>query len=95
MISLLSRQFHDNTRYSGSQKSIATTWLVSFEQIRKFDSFISCVEPKAIPLSILAKPKLEEQMTHAMGIFQSYAFMVKREIQVFDVHSLVHLATRI
>lgn len=46
-------------------------------------------------ISILPKPKLEEQMTHAIGILRCYAFIVKRESQIFDMHSLVHLATRI
>ena len=33
-ISLLAREFQDNTRYVGSNNAVATTWLVSFNQIR-------------------------------------------------------------
>ncbi|RYP42951.1 hypothetical protein DL770_011993 [Monosporascus sp. CRB-9-2] len=68
-ISLISREFYDNTRYKGSQNAVATTWLVSFDQIHKSDSaaanllsFISCIEPKAIPRSILPNLGSEEQM---------------------------------
>ncbi|KAJ4406473.1 hypothetical protein N0V82_010123 [Gnomoniopsis sp. IMI 355080] len=101
MVSLLSREFRDRSRYSGSQNAVATTWLVSFDQIRKFDSvaadllaFMSCIEPKAIPRSILPDMGSEEQMTHAIGTLRGYAFVVKRDEEVFDMHSLVHLAIR-
>ena len=99
-VNLLSGEFHDHTRYAGSQNAVATTWLVSFEQIRKSDpnaaellSFLSCIEPKGIPQSIL--PKLEpEQMTRAVGTLCGYAFLTQRgDADVFDMHSLVHLAT--
>ncbi|RYP36178.1 hypothetical protein DL767_003510 [Monosporascus sp. MG133] len=72
--SLMSREFYDNTRYKESQNAVATTWLVSFNQIRKSDSaaanllsFISRIEPKAIPRSILPSLGSEEQMVHAVG----------------------------
>ncbi|KAH6662247.1 P-loop containing nucleoside triphosphate hydrolase protein [Halenospora varia] len=102
-IRLMSRQFHDNTRYKDSQNAVATTWLVSFDQIRKSDSvaadllsFISRIEPKAIPWSILPSLGSEEQMVNAIGILRGYAFVVKRaNDEMFDMHSLVHLATRI
>jgi hypothetical protein len=103
MIHLMSRQFRDNTRYKDSQNAVATTWLVSFEQIRKSDnvaaellSFISRIEPKAIPQSILPSLGSEEQMVHAIGTLRGYALVVRRgDEQMFDMHSLVHLATRI
>ncbi len=101
--SLMSREFYDDTRYKGSQNAIATTWLVSFNQIRKSDSatadllaFLSCIEPKEIPQSILPRFELEEQMVYAIGTLCGYAFLTRREnSEVFDMHSLVHLATRI
>jgi hypothetical protein len=101
--SLMSREFQDSSRYKGSQNAVATTWLVSFEQICKSDSaaadllsFMSCIEPKAIPRSILPGLGVEEQMFHAIGTLCAYAFLVRRgESETFDMHSLVHLATRI
>ena len=102
-VSLMSREFYDGTRYRGSQNAVATTWLVSFDQIRKSDSaaadllaFLSCIEPKEIPQSILPRFELEEQMVHAVGTLCGYAFLTRRgDSKVFDMHSLVHLATRI
>lgn len=102
MVSLMSREFYDSTRYVNSQNAVATTWLVSFDQIRKTDSsaadllsFMSYIEPKAIPQSILPPLESKEQMAHAIGTLRGYAFIVEREDEVFDMHTLVHLATRI
>ncbi|KAJ2997857.1 hypothetical protein NUW58_g514 [Xylaria curta] len=38
LVNLVSREFHDDTRYPGSQNAVATTWLVSFDQIRRANS---------------------------------------------------------
>ncbi|KAL8310400.1 hypothetical protein RB597_010306 [Gaeumannomyces tritici] len=101
--SLMSREFHDKTRHKSSRNAVATTWLVSFDQIRKSDPaaadllfFLSCIEPKAIPQSILPRLEVKEQMVHAIGTLCGCAFLTRRgDSQVFDMHSLVHLATRI
>ena len=103
VVSLMSRELHDSTRYQGSQNAVATTWLVSFDQIRKSDStaadllaFVSCIEPKGIPQSILPRPELQEQMVHAIGTLCGYAFLTRRQgNDVLDMHNLVHLSTRI
>ena len=57
-IQLLSREFHDNNRYRGTENAVATTWLVSFEQIRKSDTaaadllmFISLAGPSTLASS--------------------------------------------
>jgi hypothetical protein len=50
MVALMSREFRDDTRYEGSGNAVATTWLVSFNQLRQTEtaaaellSFISCI----------------------------------------------------
>ncbi|KAI1426992.1 hypothetical protein F5Y12DRAFT_739426 [Xylaria sp. FL1777] len=103
LISLMSRELHDNTLYRRSQNAVATTWLVSFDQIRQSDSnaanilsFLSCIEPKAIPQSIMPRPPVDEEMEQAIGILCGYAFLVRREDEdMFDMHRLVHIATRV
>ncbi|KAF2963181.1 hypothetical protein GQX73_g10402 [Xylaria multiplex] len=103
LVNLMTREFHDNTRYQGSQNAVAMTWLVSFDQIRQSDSnaakllgFMSCIEPKAIPQSILPMPPVEEEMEHAIGVLCGYAFLVRRgDGDVFDMHRLVHIATQV
>ncbi|KAH7020255.1 hypothetical protein EDB80DRAFT_887773 [Ilyonectria destructans] len=103
MIELLRRRFRDGTHYHSSQGAVATTWTISFEQIRRTDSlaanllsFVAFIEPKAIPRSLFPKPETEQQMTQAIGMLLGYGFLTRRgDDQLFDMHSLVHLATRI
>ncbi|OQV11228.1 hypothetical protein CLAIMM_15091, partial [Cladophialophora immunda] len=103
MVGLMSREFHDSTRPRGSRHAVATTWLVSFHQIRQSDpaaadllTFLSCIDPKAVPQSILPLFPTEEAMVFALGTLDAYAFVVRRgNSDTFDMHSLVHLATRI
>ncbi|KAL0932015.1 kelch repeat protein [Colletotrichum truncatum] len=100
LVSLLSRSFSNNNGYGGSQVSVATTWLVSFDQIRKSDppaaellTFLSQIEPKAIPRSMLHGSDTEEKSVHAIGTLLGYSFITARDDdEMFDMHSLVHLA---
>ncbi|CAI7590894.1 unnamed protein product [Penicillium bialowiezense] len=102
VVNLLGREFHDSTRYRESHNAVAKTWQVSFQQIRRTDesaanllSFISCIEPKAIPQSLLPDFGSEEERVHAIGTLCGYAFLVERDDTSYDMHSLVHLATQI
>ena len=105
-ISLLSREFRDETRYKGAgsgKNAIARTWLVSFNHIRRSDpvaadllSFISCIEHKAIPRRILPEVKPAEQMVHALGTLDAYAFVARQgDNERYEMHRLVHLATKV
>lgn len=100
-VKVLGREFKDSTRYRSSRNAIATTWLVTFDQIQKSDetavdllSFMSCIEPKAIPQSILPGQESEE-LEWAIGMLCGYSFLTRRgESDTFDMHSLVHMAMR-
>ncbi|KAI0102805.1 TPR-like protein [Nemania sp. FL0031] len=101
---ILTEEFHDNGRYPDSQNAIATTWIVTFEQIAKSNpfaaqllSFVSCIEPKAIPQSLLpAADELKSDIEKAIGTLCGYSFLTRRgESDMFDMHALVHAATRI
>ncbi|KAJ4298062.1 hypothetical protein N0V90_005961 [Kalmusia sp. IMI 367209] len=103
LVSLLSKEFRDDTRYEGSANAIATTWVVSFSEIRARDAvaadlllFISCIEWKAIPRSILPSEQSEVRMEDAIGTLCGYSFLTRRGYQDwYDMHRLVHLATQI
>ena len=103
MTSLLRLEFRDDTRYKTSRNAVATTWLVSFDRIQRSDpaaadllSFMSCIENKAIPESMLPAMESAEQMTHALGTLKGYAFVTPRDGEGnYDMHRLVHLATRV
>ncbi|KAL7755421.1 hypothetical protein ACKLNR_014519 [Fusarium oxysporum f. sp. zingiberi] len=101
-IELLSAEFQDDTRYEQSQDPVATTWSISFNQIRKADElasrilmFLAYVEPKAVPQSMLPEGESQQQLTRAIGTLCGYRFLDRRgSSEVFDMHSLVHLAIR-
>ncbi|KAF2202860.1 TPR repeat protein, partial [Delitschia confertaspora ATCC 74209] len=112
IINLMSREFRDNTQYKGAANAVATTWVVSFKQIQARDSaaadllaFMSCVEWKAIPRSLLPSVQPEEQMEEAIGRLCGYSFLTRQENdnqekedeeeEWYNIHRLVHLATRI
>ncbi|KAJ4223009.1 hypothetical protein NW760_010697 [Fusarium oxysporum] len=102
MVELLSCGFRDSTHYDSSQGAVATTWIVSFKQIRAVHedaatilSIIAYLEPKAIPRALLPPLGSEQKMTRAVGTLCGYNFLTKREDgETFDMHSLVHLATQ-
>jgi hypothetical protein len=127
LVSLLSKEFRDDTRYKGSANAVAMTWVVSFSQLRERDgvaadllAFLSCVEWEAIPRSLLPRVQSEGQMEDAIGMLCGYSFLARRgdgshatqgrsedgggsdeseeEAEAeewYDIHRLVHLATRI
>ncbi|KAG7413045.1 Nephrocystin-3 [Fusarium oxysporum f. sp. rapae] len=85
-IELLSAEFQDDTRYEQSKNPVATTWFISFNQIRKADElasrilmFLACVEPKAVPQSMLPKGESQQQLTRSIGILCGYRFLVTVE----------------
>ncbi|OCK72799.1 hypothetical protein K432DRAFT_430890, partial [Lepidopterella palustris CBS 459.81] len=102
IIEVLSEDFEDEGRYHDLKNPIATTWLISFEQIRVRDSlaadylsFMSCIDPKAVPLSLLPPAQTKKKEIDAIGTLSAYSFITKRPAdQCFDLHRLVHLATR-
>ncbi|OCK73604.1 kinesin light chain, partial [Lepidopterella palustris CBS 459.81] len=102
IIEVLSEDFEDEGRYQDLKNPVATTWLISFEQIRVRDSlaadylsFMSCIDPKAIPQSLLPPVRSRKKMVDAIGTLSAYSFISKRPAdQSFDLHRLVHLATR-
>ncbi|KAF5704087.1 kinesin light chain [Fusarium globosum] len=103
IIDLLEEGYDDEIHYDRSQGAVATTWIVSFDQLRRTApaaadllSFMACIEPRGIPRSILPRLRTEQQMTQAIGLLTGHGFLSRREGDVtFDMHSLVHLATRI
>ncbi|OTB07444.1 hypothetical protein M426DRAFT_251342 [Hypoxylon sp. CI-4A] len=102
---LLNQEFRDNTRYTiveRSRNAVAATWLISFDQIKKTSSeaasllrFLSCIEPRGIPQSMLPVIEPEEAMERAIGTLHGYAFITaQHDSELWDMHSLVHKATQ-
>lgn len=104
LIELLSEHFEDDGRYTDTENAVAKTWLISFEQIRRRSSLafeylglMACVDPKGIPRSLLplSERATLKQQTDAIGILDAFSFITRHEGGLaFDLHRLVHLATR-
>ncbi|KFA55131.1 hypothetical protein S40293_08680 [Stachybotrys chartarum IBT 40293] len=100
LVDLLGSALSSGVHFSDSQRAVATTWIISFEQIVAADTraadllkFIAWIEPKAIPFTILPGSEEERQMTEAIGVICNYGFLRPSEDgQLYDMHSLVHLA---
>lgn len=101
-IELMSERLHDRTHCDTSQGAVATTWIITFNQIRKTAppaarllSFIAYIEPTNIPRSLLPKFETKKQKTEAIGTLVGYGFLRRQKGgQLFDMHRLVYLATR-
>jgi tetratricopeptide (TPR) repeat protein len=103
LVYLMKTEIRDNTRYEQAASAVATTWIVSFRQIVATDSvaadllqFMSCIEWKAIPYSLLPTVEPEARTRNAIGTLHSYSFLSTRaDGMTYDMHRLVHLASRI
>ncbi|KAI1178130.1 P-loop containing nucleoside triphosphate hydrolase protein [Nemania sp. FL0916] len=101
-IKLMSTGFNDRGRYNTAQNPITTTWLISFEHIKRdsplaadYLRFISFFLEKNIPKSILPMGDDRLAADEAFGTLLAYAFVTERTgTNCFDVHRLVRLATR-
>jgi tetratricopeptide (TPR) repeat protein len=102
IIEVLSEDFEDQTRYRDMENPIATTWLISFEQVRRQDllaleylSFMACLTQENIPQSLLLPGASRNKEVKAIGTLTAYSFITKRVTgELFDMHRLVYLATR-
>lgn len=101
-LSVMSTEFFDPARYSGTPSAIFSTWRISFDQILETDPraadllmFMAWVEPRAIPRSMLPGFDEGKEFEDAIGTLCGYSFVLQREDdQLLDMHRLVHLATQ-
>ncbi|KAF4814019.1 Nephrocystin-3 [Colletotrichum tropicale] len=101
-IALLSEDFDDQDRYETIQNPVATTWLISFENMArdkplaaKYLSFVCYLAEKDIPKALLPPGDSARQTDEAINILLSYAFIQQRgSKKEFDVHRLVRLVMR-
>ena len=102
IIEVLSEDFEDRGRYKNQKNPIATTWLISFTQIKRHDalaaeylSYIGVILREDIHISLLPPEDSLLKRGKAIGTLIAYSFLTPRkEEQSYDVHRLVHLATR-
>jgi tetratricopeptide repeat protein len=76
--------------------------LFSFHQIQRLKclaadylSFMSCVDPRDIPLSLLPPDSSQVKQQNALGLLKAYSFIAgQADDQTLSLHRLVYLATR-
>jgi tetratricopeptide (TPR) repeat protein len=105
---LFNEHFEDPSRYREIDSTIAKTWHISFDQIRRQDqlaaeylSFMACIDRIDIPQSLLPPRGSLVQQVKALGTLVGYAFITERQQTVqeldkerfFDMHRLVHMAS--
>ncbi|KAL4935809.1 hypothetical protein BDV06DRAFT_233938 [Aspergillus oleicola] len=102
VIKLLSEDFGDDGRYQDVQNPVATTWLISFQQIQQLDplaadylSFMACISPRDIPHSLLPDAPSRKRKINSIGLLKAFSFASEQiEDHVLSAHQLVHLSTR-
>lgn len=102
VMKVLSEDFEVHGRYKTMKNSIATTWAVSISQLTRTNpvaisylSFMACLSNHNISQSLLLSAPSKKQGLEAVGALKAYSFISKREDgPSFDIHPLVHLATR-
>lgn len=101
LVHLLCTELEDQGQYKEVKNPIASTWLISFRQISRWDPlakeylcFMSCVAHQDIPHSLLP-PATRRKELEAIGMLKAYAFITKRDSQdSYDIHQLVQRAMR-
>lgn len=81
---------------------VAATWLVSFNQVRQrqafaadYLSFMSCLDSRNIPLSLLPAAPSNKTFVDAIRILSAYSLITRQQGgQSIDLHQLVHSAMR-
>lgn len=102
IIDLLTEEFEDDARYPDMRNPVATTWLISFQQIQQRDalaadymSFLACVDHKDVPQLLLPPGPSRKKEMDAIGTLSAYSFVTRRsEASSLDLHRLVHLTIR-
>jgi tetratricopeptide (TPR) repeat protein len=102
VIELLSEDFGDDGRYQDIQNPVATTWLISFQQVRRLNplaadylSFMASVNPRDIPQSLLPAATSRKKKMDAIGLLKAFSFVSEQAINnALSLHRLVHLSTR-
>ncbi|EXJ82183.1 hypothetical protein A1O3_05996 [Capronia epimyces CBS 606.96] len=109
VVELLSEDFGDRSRYSNARNAVATTWLVSFNQIRKHHPFSAellssmvCLHEKNIPRSLLPVISSKKDAVEAFATLKGYSFVTRQarekdegiHEESYNMHRLVYLAAR-
>ncbi|KAL4861384.1 hypothetical protein BDV12DRAFT_180362 [Aspergillus spectabilis] len=102
VIEVLSEDFEGEGRYKEILNPVATTWLISFQQIKQknplaadYLAFMACINPRDIPQSLLPKTISKKKRIDAVGVLKAFSFISEQEKNhALSLHQLVYLSTR-
>ncbi|KAL2199927.1 P-loop containing nucleoside triphosphate hydrolase protein [Corynascus similis CBS 632.67] len=110
LVDLLSQDFETIGRDSETPRAVAETWILSFDQIQRQNTFagellslMGLLDRHAIPLEFLSsyskqqseqQARGEVQLTEALGVLKAFSFVVEEKNHGVDMHRLVQLVTR-
>ncbi|KFA46183.1 hypothetical protein S40293_03804 [Stachybotrys chartarum IBT 40293] len=108
MVHLLSKELDTIGQHLEAPRTLAQTWILSFEQIRKQHtlasellSFMSLLDHHNIPLTILSSYieslKSKEllgniQLIEALGVLKAFSLVTKDDNESYNMHRLIQLA---
>ncbi|KAL4967797.1 P-loop containing nucleoside triphosphate hydrolase protein [Aspergillus stella-maris] len=82
IVELLSEDYGDDGRYQNIQNPVATTWLISFQQIQRLNplaadylSFMACINPREIPQFLLPDAPSKKKKLDAIGLLKAFSFV--------------------
>ncbi|GMF68663.1 unnamed protein product [Aspergillus oryzae] len=94
VIELLSEGFGDGEQYK-SANPVATTWLISFQQIQRLSqlaadylSFMACISPRDIPQSLLPSAISKKKKVEAIGLLKAFSFINEQAEGRLNLHRL-------
>lgn len=101
LVDLLSKDFETVGRDSETPRAVTETWIPSFDQIQRQNTFagellalIGLLERHAIPLEFLSsygkqqseqEARGEVQLTEALGVLKAFSFVVEEKDHGLDV----------
>ncbi|KAK4233072.1 hypothetical protein C8A03DRAFT_39245 [Achaetomium macrosporum] len=110
LVDLLSQDFETVGRDSETPRAVTETWILSFDQIQRQNTFagellslMGLLDRHAIPLKFLSsyskqqseqQARGEVQLTEALGVLKAFSFVVEEKDHGLDMHRLVQLVTR-
>ncbi|KXX75211.1 Kinesin light chain [Madurella mycetomatis] len=110
VVDLLSEEFETVGRDAEASRTVAETWILSFEQIQQQDAFagellslMSLFDRRAIPQKFIhdyserqrgQELRGEIRVTKALGILKAFSFLTEDKDHGFDIHRLIQLVTR-
>jgi hypothetical protein len=97
---LLSEDFGHTGQDKDIQNPMATTWLISFQQIQLLNqlaadylSFMACINPQDIPQSLLPQATPRKKI-EVIGLLKAFSFVSEGRDNSLSLHRLVHLLTQ-